>query len=209
MKYDSIIFDLDGTLWDSIDGILDAWNKVSKRHGGLDRELTRDDIAGIMGLQLEAIAKKLFPHLEHQKRIEILHECCSVECDDLKKHGGNLYEGLEKTLRELAKYHKLFIVSNCQEGYIEAFYHYHGLGRYFEDYENAGRTGFSKGENIKLVMERHGLKNPIYVGDTEGDLKGARFAGIPFIYAAYGFGDVSEYDYKIEKLSDLLELAQG
>ncbi|MGL4738787.1 MAG: HAD family hydrolase [Cellulosilyticaceae bacterium] len=206
MKYDSIIFDLDGTLWDSIDAILDSWNKVAKRHQGLDRKLTREDIAGIMGLQMGDIAKKLFPHLEEGARLTLLSECCNEECDDLKRCGGQLYEGVETTLSELAKQYKLFIVSNCQEGYIEAFHHYHSLDRYFLDYENAGRTGLSKGENIKLVMERNGLENPIYVGDTEGDLKGARLAGIPFIYAAYGFGEVSEYDYKIEKFSELLAL---
>lgn len=206
MKYDSIIFDLDGTLWDSIEAILDSWNKVAKKHEGLGRELTREDIAGIMGLQVGAIAKKLFPHLEEAAGLAILKECCQEECEDLKKCGGQLYEGLEDTLSRLSKDYKLCIVSNCEAGYIEAFHHYHKLDKYFIDYENAGRTGLSKGENIKLVMARNNLEHPVYVGDTEGDLKGARLAGIPFVYAAYGFGEVSEYDYKIEKISDLLAL---
>lgn len=142
-------------------------------------------------------------------QLKLIHECCEVECDDLKKTGGKLYEGLENTLKQLAQTHKLFIVSNCEEGYIEAFYHYHELGSYFVDFENAGRTKLSKGENIKLIINKYNLQNPMYVGDTEGDLKGARLAGIPFVYASYGFGEVEEYDYKIEKLADLIQLTEA
>ena len=83
------------------------------------------------------------------------------------------------------------------------FLKYHQLGKYFLDFENPGRTGLTKGENIKLIIERNRLNNPVYVGDTEGDLKAARLAGIPFIYASYGFGEVSEYDYYIKALDEL------
>jgi len=55
-------------------------------------------------------------------------------------------------------------------------------------------------------MERNKLLKPVYVGDTEGDLKASRYAGIPFVYAKYGFGNVSEYDQVIKKFDDLLNL---
>ncbi|WP_332870072.1 HAD family hydrolase [Salisediminibacterium selenitireducens] len=74
------------------------------------------------------------------------------------------------------------------------------------DYENPGRTGLSKGENIKLIIERNHLFNPVYVGDTEGDLQASRYAGVPFVYAAYGFGHVREYDDVIEGFDELLNI---
>lgn len=74
------------------------------------------------------------------------------------------------------------------------------------DYEIPSRTGLTKGENIKLIMERNNLSKPVYIGDTEGDLKASRYAGIPFVFAKYGFGNVTEYDYVIEKFDNLLEL---
>ena len=86
----------------------------------------------------------------------------------------------------------------------ETFYKYHKLENYFLDYENPGRTGLSKGENIKLIIDRSNLLKPVYVGDTESDLKASKYAGIPFVYAKYGFGDVNEYDLSIEKFDDLL-----
>lgn len=44
------------------------------------------------------------------------------------------------------------------------------------------------------------------MGDTESDLNASRYAGIPFVYANYGFGNVGEYDQVIEKFDDLLDL---
>ncbi|MNC58677.1 Phosphoglycolate phosphatase [compost metagenome] len=129
-----------------------------------------------------------------------------MECVCLAEQGGRLFEQLEEVLKVLSAKYKLFIVSNCQAGYIEAFYKYHQLQKYFADFENPGRTGLSKGENIKLVMERNNLKNPVYVGDTEKDLKAARDAGIPFVFASYGFGEVSDYEYIIHSFEGLLEL---
>ncbi|KAI7246092.1 hypothetical protein KC345_g12114, partial [Hortaea werneckii] len=142
-----------------------------------------------MGLQVYEAGRKLFPNLDEDTRQKILRECCEVECQCLAKQGGRLYEGLEAVLKALSAKYKLFIVSNCQAGYIEAFYDYHQLHKYFADYENPGRTGLSKGENIKLIMDRNNLSDPVYVGDTEGDRKAAGFAGIPFVYAGYGFGE--------------------
>lgn len=203
---ESIIFDLDGTLWDPIDTVLIAFNKILKRYDQVEKELTREDFRTTMGLQIEDIGKKLFPDLEESTQKQILKESCELERAYIEKQGGNLYENVEDVLEALSQKYKLYIVSNCQDGYIEAFYKYHKLDNFFLDYENPGRTGLSKGENIKLIIERNNLSKPVYIGDTEGDLKAAKYAGIPFVYAKYGFGQVSEYDYKIEKFEELLNI---
>jgi phosphoglycolate phosphatase len=203
---DSIIFDLDGTLWDASETVLSVWNDVLRNKKEIKNLLVLEDLHGIMGLQMKDIGLKLFPYLEDHVREQILKECCQVESQFLGEQGGKLYDKLEETLKALSAKYKLFIVSNCQDGYIEAFYRYHKLDRYILDYENPGRTGLTKGENIKLIMERNNLVKPVYVGDTEGDLKGAQFAGIPFVYASYGFGEVSYYDYKIDRIEELVKL---
>jgi phosphoglycolate phosphatase len=203
---DSIIFDLDGTIWDPIDTVLHAWNSRIKKYSEIKEELTRTDFEGTMGLQMHEISKKLFPYLSEDVRMQVITECCDTEQGYLKKQGGNLFRNVEEVLQQLSQKYKLYIVSNCQDGYIEAFYEFHNLSDYFSDFENPGRTGRSKGENINLIIERNNLSNPIYVGDTEGDLSAARYAGIPFIYAKYGFGQVSEYDEVIERFDELVEL---
>ncbi|RND01344.1 HAD family hydrolase [Lysinibacillus halotolerans] len=203
---DSIIFDLDGTLWDPIDTVLSAWNSVIRNNDQIKSELTRKDFEGTMGLQMNEISRKLFPTLSYKERQQLVKVCCEVEQSFLEKHGGYLYQNVENVLKELSQNYKLYIVSNCQEGYIETFYKYHKLEKYFLDFENHGRTALSKGENIKLVIDRNNLLNPVYIGDTEGDLNAARFAKIPFIFAKYGFGQVSQFDNEIESFDELLNL---
>jgi phosphoglycolate phosphatase len=208
LKYmDSMIFDLDGTLWDSTETILLAWNSLMKDYNQIKRDITKEDLQSVMGLQVPEIGKKLFPDLNDQELNRFLEESCQVENTFIEEQGGILFDQVEDVLRILSQKYKLFIVSNCQDGYIEAFYKFHQLEKYFTDYENPGRTGLSKGENIKLIMERNHTK-PVYVGDTEGDRKAAQFAGIPFVYAKYGFGQVNEYDYDyvIETFDELVKL---
>lgn len=203
---DSIIFDLDGTLWDPTETVVAGWNQVINSYNGAANEVTIADLQGIMGLPVPEVGRRLFPNTDEDTRQRLLDDCCDMECDVLARQGGRLYEQVEEVLQALSAKYKLFIVSNCQAGYIEAFYEYHGLQKYFTDYENPGRTGLFKGENIKLVMDRNHLVSPVYVGDTEGDLKAAMFAGIPFVYASYGFGLVSSHDYVIDRLDRILDL---
>ena len=67
----------------------------------------------------------------------------------------------------------------------------------------SGRTGRGKGENIRLLMDRNGIEAAAYVGDTQGDERSAREAGIPFIHAAYGFGTAQAPDAVIRDIAEL------
>ncbi|QPR70397.1 HAD family hydrolase [Lysinibacillus macroides] len=203
---DSIIFDLDGTLWDSRKTVAKSWTKIVQESPLGKGSVTEEDLSKTMGLQIKEIAAMLFHYLNEQQQLELILACCQQEQIDLLREGGILYPQLEETLVALSARFRMFIVSNCQEGYIETFYDYHQLGKYFLDFENPGRTGLSKGENIQLIMERNNIKNAVYVGDTNGDMLAAQFAGIPFVYASYGFGQPEQYDYVIEQPSDLLTL---
>jgi phosphoglycolate phosphatase len=60
-----------------------------------------------------------------------------------------------------------------------------------------------KSHNIKLLSETHGLKNPFYIGDTEGDGQQSRLAGIPFVFVSYGFGQTNDYDLKFDDFKSL------
>ncbi len=203
---DGIIFDLDGTLWDATQAICNTWNIVLKDYPGIREPITVKELEKCMGMLLDDISRKLFPNENADMQKELITKCCDLEVEYLSEYGGNLFPELESTLEYLYKKYKLFIVSNCQSGYIEAFFKGHNLYKYFLDIECAGNTGMDKGENNKLIIKRNNLKNSVYVGDTMGDLKSARDAGIPFVYAEYGFGEVGEYEYIIEKFSDLKKI---
>lgn len=206
MDIDSIIFDLDGTLWNTIEGVCDVWNMILRKHPNIKRVISPSDMEKCMGYTIDVIGKKLFPDLDQSSQINLMKECCDAEQIYLGEHGGILYPKLEETLIALSEKYKLFIVSNCQDGYIQCFFKAHKLDKYFMDFECSGKTGLPKGENNKIIIQRNELKNPIYVGDTNGDAESAIVAGIPFVYANYGFGNVEKYDYVIESFEDLLAI---
>lgn len=208
MDIDSIIFDLDGTLWDSIETVLKAWDIVCKSNKKIKNSITRETLQSVMGLQVHHIGAKLFPYLEMEEQTKILELCCEEESKLIINEGGMLYKDLENILQTLSKSYPLFIVSNCQCGYIEAFLQYHKLGKYFKDFECSGKTSLVKGENIKDIMKRNHLEHSVYVGDTQGDCDAAKLANIPFIFASYGFGEVDTYDYIIEDISDIIKCTQ-
>lgn len=203
---DSLIFDLDGTLWDATDAFYICWNEVFLKFEETKKGMTLKDIKSVMGMTMEDILEKFFPNINKDLRKKIINECAEVELKYLLKNGGILYDELEETLKELSKKYKLFIVSNCVNGYIQCFLEAHNLKKYFKDFEDPSRTNLEKFENIKIVIERNNLKNPAYVGDTKYDEVASKKANIPFIYASYGFGEVDKYDYKIIKFKDLLKI---
>jgi phosphoglycolate phosphatase len=205
--FDSIIFDMDGTLWDSTKEVAFAFLEViKKKHPEVTDEVTVERLQGLFGLPLDVIAVKLFQSVSEEHAVKVMTECCEYECEYLAQHGAYLYEGLEVALTKLSERYKLFIVSNCQEGYIQCFFRANPqLKRYFTDYEYPGHSGKLKADNIRIIMERNNLKEPVYVGDTLGDAQASMEAGVPFIYARYGFGEVSEYYDVVDSLNELTD----
>ncbi len=205
MKYDGILFDLDGTLWNATESIAKSWELALQGEPDIPRPPTVKELEGVMGMTAEQLMKTLFPQLSPQRGLELFDKCCEVENDYLQEHGGILYDGIEDVLKELSQKLPLCIVSNCNKEYIPCFLQAHGLASYFRDWECIGRTGLQKWENIQLVARRNRLASPVYIGDTILDQEAAKKAGVPFFHAAYGFGQVPG-SIEVEKPRDLLKM---
>ena len=204
MKDTLLLFDLDGTLWDSAVPVAEAWNEVFRREAPGLPPLTVDDIHGVMGMTMKEISEALYSDIRLDRRNEIFDRYCTYEVEYLYTHCGTLYPDFRVTMEALrAKGYDLAVVSNCQRGYVDAFLTSSGARDLFLDYEEWERTGLTKGENIRLVMERNGYRKGVYIGDTKKDREAALLAGIPFIHAAYGFGEVDNPDGLIRSLTDL------
>ena len=202
-----IIFDMDGTLWDSASGVAKSWTRGVNEEHDKERVITTEDIQSVMGKTMDKIAEILFPELEEKERLELIDHCGKDENDYLREHGGELYPQLEETLKVLKENYHLYIVSNCQSGYIEAFLDHYGFGHYFDDIECYGNNLFQKGKNIRLVVERNGLTDAVYVGDIQGDYDATMEAGITFVHAAYGFGTIEQETAKINSFAELPKVA--
>ncbi len=198
-----IIFDMDGTLWDSSENVAISWTEKVRELGYDFPDITQQDVMGVMGLTMDRIADKLFGSLPLEERRELLDRCCDNEEQYLLRHGGVLYPDLEKTLIRLKKNYHLYIVSNCQSGYIETFLEHYGFGEHFDDIECYGNNLKGKGDNIALIVSRNGLDKAWYVGDIQGDYDSTMEAGIDFIHAAYGFGTIDHPVPELERFSDL------
>ena len=201
-----IILDIDGTLWDTTPVVAKAWGDAIKKHPEIKFEPTPEKLRKLFGRPMWAIAAAIFPEYPPEEQMRLMDLCCEHEEEALEEHPGDIFEGVVETIRELSKKYKVCIVSNCQAGYIEQTMRLLGITDCITDFECPGYTNLPKGENCKLVMERNGFTSAVYVGDTQGDADAAAFAGIPFVYCAYGFGTPETYDYKIEKFPELLDL---
>ena len=202
---DGIIFDLDGTLWDSCRVVSESWGETLKRVCGAERGPGPEDVKRIMGMTAEEIAAALFSQYGARAE-EICRLCIHGENAYIARHGGDLYPGVPELLEALAPRFPLFIVSNCLDGYIECFLKSSGLGARFRDWACEGSTGLRKAGNISLIARRNGLENPVYIGDTVMDERSAREAGVPFIHAAYGFGGAESPDAVIAAPAELVDI---
>lgn len=202
-KLDGIIFDVDGTLWDSTSQVAEVWNLAIQRNSDLDIRVDVPLLKTLFGKTMTEIANAVFPDLEPEEQTRIINYCYTFENEYLEEHPGIVYNGVEETFRLLSEDTGLYIVSNCQCGYIEIFLKASGLEKYVKDHLCFGDTLVSKGQTIRILMERNNLKHVVYVGDTQGDADACREAGIPFIFAEYGFGDVPDAKERIGKITDL------
>ena len=198
----ALIFDLDGTLWDSSGVVAESWNEVGRRYYGPSYYVSPEDVRNLMGKTMLEIASFLIPPNAGEERDRFAAECFSYEVVYLGPHPGTLFENEIEILKELSTRYRLFIVSNCQNGYIENFIPLLPEGL-IEGFMCFGDTHQPKNVTIRALMERYGVERAAYIGDTAGDEKATRLAGIPFIHAAYGYGKCESPDAVAASFSDL------
>lgn len=206
--FDSFIFDMDGTLWDAVPAYCEIWNRTIAEFGLKHPPVNYAEVCSLMGRHLDVIYDALIG--DNSVRPEFLIRLEANSSLLMPKLGGKLYPGVADTLTRLkADGARLFMVSNCDKDGLPNFLAFTGLGPLMTDALSFGQTGADKDVNIRTLIDRYGLKSPVYVGDTMGDLLQTHAAGIPFAWAAYGFGkNVHGQDYTLNSISDLLKLQQ-
>ena len=207
MNYESLIFDIDGTLWDSRALVAEGYN-IQLRAEGLEHLCVNAEILkSLFGKVMTEIADVVLATIPTPERYDVMERCMETENRYLYENECDIgYPNVKETVAELAKKYRLFIVSNSQCGYPELCMEKLGLTPYIEGHLCFGDTGTSKGKTIRTLMEKHNIADCVYIGDTQGDYEATVEADVPFIWATYGFGTPEGYAAKIDAFEDLLNL---
>ena len=209
MRFESLIFDIDGTLWDSRALVAEGYNQQLRQEGLEAYCVDAQRLRPLFGKVMTAIADELFPQLPEPERYGLMERCMERENRYLEENECRIgYEGILPTLEELSRHHRLFIVSNSQQGYPELCIGKLGLQGLICGHLCFGDTGTSKGKTIRTLMEQHQITSCAYIGDTQGDYEATLEAGIPFIWADYGFDTPAGFDLRIHTPGDLITLEQ-
>ncbi len=201
---DGVIFDVDGTLWDSREIVAQSWGSVVRRETERQTPLSVSEITHLFGQTMDCFAAELFPEESQERQRELLDACSRAELEMLKSRALQPYDGIKEVFQILSREYPLFIVSNCQAGYIEILLQNAGLAPLVTKHYCPDDTGEKKAANISRLVRDYHLKDAVYIGDTQDDFQAAREAGVSFIYASYGFGTVRDANLVIKEPLDLL-----
>lgn len=204
-EIDSIIFDMDGTLWDAMQSYAEVWN-VAFGELGLNVRVDGDVLRSNIGRTIDEILDSLSQRYQLSiSREPFLRRVDEIEDMLLPKIGGLPYPGMQDGIRQLSEKYRLFLLSNCGKHGLQNFMHYTSVEPYISDYISYGIRQAAKSDNMTFICEKNNLKHAVYVGDTQGDCASAHACGIPFVYASYGFGDCADYDLKIRNFDELVK----
>ena len=197
-KYDTVIFDLDGTLMDTLEDLAEAVNEILSRNGYPVRTIR--EVRRIVGNGLRQTLTLCLPEGTKQEVVDrLLPEFASYyqeHCQIKTKP----YDGIEDTLRELStRGFKLAIVSNKRDEAVKT------LNReYFAEYvrvaigenESAGIRKKPAPDTVYQALRELGSsrEQAVYVGDSEVDRMTAENAGLPCVSVDWGFRDREELE---------------
>lgn len=206
-KMDGIFFDLDGTLWNAIPQMVEAYNEAMIENNYKYR-FDYNMVKSYMGLTPEETAVIAFNDVDLEKGMALFKIMYDKELLYLRETPGKLYDNVEGVLNLLSKKYPLYIVSNADKGYIEAFLEGTKLSKFFKGHLAAGDTGLAKWQNILLLKQKEEIDRVIYIGDTNKDMVESNKAGVLFVHAAYGFGVIEDKCNKIDSISELPEIIE-
>ncbi|MBQ3527721.1 MAG: HAD family hydrolase [Clostridia bacterium] len=187
MKYDSVIFDLDGTLLDTLEDLCDSMNYALSAHNMKTRTLS--EIRVFVGNGMLNLARKAVPEGTDEEALNSVLTAFKAHYADHSQDKTRPYDGITELLSALKERGiPTAVVSNKADYAVKLL-----MPKYFGDL-----IGVSLGElegvprkphpdTVRMAIEKMGAHNPVYIGDSEVDVLTAKNAGIDGIFVTWGF----------------------
>lgn len=193
-QYQTILFDLDGTITDSAPGILNSVRHACRQ---LQLELPEEaTLRRFLGPPLPASFRD-YLHLDEAGAARAV-----AAFREYYPHRGifenEVYSGIPELLADLKKAGRQVVLATSKpEAFARQILEHFSLARYFDAICGAtmGETRTDKGEVIAYALQTAGItqrEGVVMVGDREHDVKGATRNGLPCIGAVYGYGTAEE-----------------
>lgn len=181
-----VLFDLDGTLLDSLGDLTDSTNHTLAQYGCPSR--TEEEIRSFVGNGAEVLIRKALPGKENDPPVEQVLATYKEYYAAHARIKTKPYDGIPEALEEISRRYKVAIVSNKPDAATKL------LSR--ELFGNLPAWGESSDckrkpapDMLYKAMEEMGVKRCIYVGDSEVDVLTAKNAGVPCLSVLWGFRD--------------------
>lgn len=216
--FDSIIFDLDGTVFQTDKLAIPAFENTFKQLADEGYELgyepTHDDMLAVIGLTLDDIWENLIPGQTDEVYIKASKYLLENELNGIKDGYGALYPNVVETLIELKNLgYKLFIASNGLEDYVNNVLSSFRIDHLFEAVYSAGeyKTG-TKIELVNKLISDFDIKKAVMVGDRSSDVEAGKANGLFVIGCNFGFssdGELRGADEIITNFEQIITLVQA
>jgi phosphoglycolate phosphatase-like HAD superfamily hydrolase len=217
MKMDAVIFDMDGTLFQT-DRILELSLKDTfarlEQEGLWEGDPPIEKYREIMGVPLPKVWETLLPLHSEEVRESVNEHFLEVLVDNIQSGKGELYPHVKETLAELKKQgKKLFIASNGLPAYLESIVEYYKLDRLLDaTYSIENVDSLNKSDLVHMILMKHGIKRGAVVGDRLSDITAAKENGLLAVGCRFDFSqehELEKADAVIEDLMEINELIQA
>ncbi len=210
MKYKKkmIIFDLDGTLYQSESSYIPAVKDIFKQYGNFDSLIKKYNdsfLYRFIGEPAHVFNKWLSEVFTKDNLPVIIKEFDNFELDNVIQNGV-LYENVEDVLKWLQENNfKIYLCSNASKIYLETVMEKFNLKKYFLEFHIPELISDTKTKMINKIISRTNSDIGFVVGDRKHDIDAARENKLISIGASYGYGreEVKEADYKITKITEV------
>jgi len=198
------LLDFDGVIVDTLPIAVEVYNSLLTKHK-INKQFTNKSFTDLFLSNFHEGLKKVIP--DDEVRTKILKE--RAEEYIRRKNDFKVFGGIKETLVELVKSSKLIVISSNSTNYINAILDNTGMN--FIGEVLGGDVEKSKVKKINWQKEKYPNSEIYYIGDTTGDIKEGKIAGIITVGVTWGFHSrdalkAENPDYLFSKPSELLSL---